>query len=69
MSDTSSAAAPVAPKPTTNWADVAQTTLHYVAGGALVAVVSFFYYYGKVDQSFFLLTVTGAATVVGIKLK
>lgn len=71
MSDTSSASAPapVAAKAATTWADVANTAAHYIAGGAIVALVGFFFYQGKVSQDLFVLTVTGAAAVVGIKLK
>ncbi len=52
-----------------SWADVTDTALHYLAGGAIVAVVALFYWYGKVSQDLFVLTITGAAAVVGIKLK
>jgi hypothetical protein len=49
------------------WPDVADTALHYVAGGLIVAAVGFFAYQGKIGTDFFVALITAAAGAVGFK--
>jgi hypothetical protein len=72
MSDQAAAPPPPAPSPPPppakkSWADVVDTTQHYVAGACLLAGVGYFVSTGKLSADLFIVLVTGAAGAIGIK--
>lgn len=62
MSDTSQVPSP------TNWAGVADTLLHYLAGGAILGIAFAGVYVGKIDVQIFTPLLFGAAAAVGFKM-
>lgn len=66
MSDPNAGGVPAKTK--TDWTVVADNALHYAAAGAVVATVAVFYWYGKLSQDLFVVTLSGAAAAVGLKI-
>ena len=56
----------VPPKAATNWADVVQTALHYVAAGALIGAIGYFAYAGKVAPETFTNLCVAALAGLGV---
>lgn len=66
MSDVTAQPPPV-PAPM-NWADVADTLLHYLAGGAILTIAFGGVYIGKLSSDVFTPLLFGAAAAVGFKM-